>query len=148
MVGVGNQLAGADKSVTRSIRGPEDLFDDFDEWVEASDFEDRSKAVRALMRDAMGGAPQSDLMPLRPPKEEALAGAYRRLCRAAYPDGQVRESIAKRVAVRGHPDNLSGEDAVPLVLAPLRRRGYLQRRTGHAAQRRPLTVWAIVGWEV
>lgn len=142
-----NQLAGADKSTTRSIRGPEALFEQFDEWVQESDHSDRSKALRALMQDAMGGAPQSEVMPLQPPREEGLAGAYRRLCRSGYPDGMVRDSVAKRVAVRNHPDNLSAEDAMPVVLSELRHRGYLRRRSAHPAQHTPLVVWEIAGWD-
>lgn len=144
---MGNQLAGAERSVTRSIRGPEGLFDEFDEWIESSDYDDRSKAIRAFMKDAIGGAPESDLTPLEPPREEPLADAYRRLCRAGYPDGKVRKTVAERVAVKGHPENLGTDDAPALVLHPLRRRGYLRCWNGHPAQRTPLTVWEIVGWD-
>jgi Arc/MetJ-type ribon-helix-helix transcriptional regulator len=147
VIGVGNQLVGSEKMKTPSFRAHADLLDEFDEWVEASDYSGRSEAIREFMQDAIGGAPQSELTPLEPPAEETLADAYRRLCRASYPNGKVKASVAERVAIRNHPHNLGAEDAMPLVLRPLQNRGYLQRRSGHAGQCRPLVVWEIVGWE-
>lgn len=52
---MGNQLAGADKSVTRSFRASEDLLEEFDEGVESSDYVGHSEAIRAFTRESVGG---------------------------------------------------------------------------------------------
>lgn len=140
-----NALTGSEEMKTPSIRIHADLLDEFDEWVEQSDHSDRSKAVRALMRDAMGGTPADDLMPLDPPYDELLADAYRRLCRAAYPDGFVRKDTARRVC-SGGAENLSKQEVPGMVLHPLRKRGYL-RLQGDSFVIGKHTKWKIVGWD-
>jgi len=139
----GNTLAGVEKMKRPSIRVHEDDLEAFDEWVENSEYADRTKALRGLMREAANGRPSSDLMPLVPPSEERLAVAYRKLCQAAYPNGIVQPSTAERVAANG-PENLSKQEVLPLVLRPLDERGYLNQLTDPVYGR---TAWRIVGWE-
>lgn len=95
------------------------------------------------MRDAVGGEPSSDIMPLRPPAERHLAVSYRKLCQAAYPTGIVKKRTAERVCSNG-PENLSKQEVRPLVLRPLDRRDYISHLSDPLYGR---TSWEIVGWE-
>jgi len=142
---MGNQLAGSEKMKRPSIRVHENLLDEFDEWVDQSEYDGRSAAVRAFMKQATGGTPEG-LTPLQPPTEDRLADAYRNLCKAGYPNGKVREQTALRLC-SGGPNGIEKSEVPHMVLHPLRRRGYLQRWNGHPGQRTPQVVWEIVGWD-
>lgn len=124
-----------------SIRMHEDLLEEFDEWVEHSDHDSRSKAVRALIRDAVESPPDTQT-PLQPPTEERLAAAYRKLCLAASRDGIVKHETAIRICAGGS-ENLSKGEVTDLVLRPLQRRGYLTREGNLYGEH----AWRIVRWD-
>lgn len=139
-------LYGADDRSTPSISVPTRLLEQFDELVEESNrWDNRAEAVREFMRDAVDGERGVDEpTPLRPPAEAVLADAYRRLCRAAFPDGFVREAVACRLVAQG-PNPFSADDVVADVMHPLRQRGYLQRQSDLYDPGK-FTSWRIVGW--
>jgi len=139
---MGNALKGSDEIKRPSVRIHEDLLSTFDEWVEESEHDSRSKAIRALMREAVDDSPAA-ATPLQPPAEERLAAPYRKLVKATLRDGLVPHQMALRVCAGG-PENLSKSEVPDLVLRPLQRRGYLSRECniyGEAA-------WRLVRWEV
>ena len=91
----GNRLHGDGEMKRPSIGVPDLLLEQFDEWAN-EEYGDRSKAVRALMRDAVDSDPERST-PLHPPAEDRLADAYRKLCIAASRDGVVPHEMAQRV---------------------------------------------------
>jgi Arc/MetJ-type ribon-helix-helix transcriptional regulator len=141
VVSVGNALKGSKEIKRPSVRIHEDLLESFDEWVEDSEHDSRSKAIRALMREAVDDSPEA-ATPLQPPAEERLAAPYRKLCRAASRDGLVPHQTALRVCAGG-PENLSKGEVTDLVLRPLQRRGYLTREGNIYGE----SAWRLVRWE-
>lgn len=143
-MGDGNKLYGADERKTPSFSISADKLADFDEWVEKSDrFDSRAEALRTLMTQATGGQPIDDLTPREPPHDDMLAAAYRKLCRAGYPNGYIKQETALRVCSNG-PKNLSKKEVPYLVLRPLENRGYVKQESD------PIfgtTSWYIHGWE-
>lgn len=143
----GNDLPGSEKMKSPSVRIHEDDLEAFDEWVSESDrFQNRSHAIRHLMKDAaQGNSVDPDATPLVPPTEEILRDAYVRLCQhcslVGKTDGVVSDKTAKRV-VSGGSHNLSKDEVFGNVLRPLAKRGYIRQKSnvyGH-------TAWKIVGY--
>jgi hypothetical protein len=77
-----------------SFQADEELVENFDEWVEQSQYGNRSEALRTLMAQASDSDPDTGT-PLVPPSEDRLATAYKRLCDYANQNGVVRHDAAK-----------------------------------------------------
>jgi len=142
----GNKLKGESEMKTPSLRVQEDLLAEFDEWAEEN-HGSRSKAMRAFMRDAVGGGVEAeDLTPLQPPREDLLAESYRKLCafcrRSGSTSGIVQDDTARRLC-SGGSESLSKEDADTSVLRPLQRRGYLRRLSNVYGE----SSWKLIGWD-
>lgn len=128
-------------NATVSASVPSPILEEFDEWVEKSDYESRSEALREVMRDASGGSAHFET-PLRPPTEEDLEWAYRRLCQVASQHGVVRGDTAKRVCSGGRP-GYSKEEAQALLIHKLHRRNYIRQISDSQGRN---TAWKLVGW--
>jgi Arc/MetJ-type ribon-helix-helix transcriptional regulator len=145
-MGTGNQLAGSEEMKSPSFRIEASLLDAFDEWVaEDSRFDARSKVLREMIREKIEEEPGEET-PLSPPTEERLSVAYKKLCEVANGDGMVRQDTAKRACSTGKAGMSKGE-VLDIVLRPLERRGYLNRRSNIYATQDRDTAWELVGWE-
>lgn len=122
-----------------SFQANEDLVENFDEWVDASEYSSRSEALRKLMAQASDSDPDTGT-PLVPPREERLATAYKRLCDYANQNGIVRDEAAK--SGLASVLNLGKTEIQYAVLRKLCRRGYLRRRNNIYGD----SAWKIVGW--
>lgn len=122
------------------FRANESLVDDFDDWVENSEYSSRNEALETLVGNVVESG--EDLgTPLVPPSEPRLSRAYKRLCMAANQSGVVRAKTARR-ACSGGSHNLAKDEVEPLLLRPLQERGYL-RRLGNIHGD---CAWKLVGW--
>ena len=112
---------------TISLRLDGDLTERLDDWWEESDkFDSRSDAIRHAIREAIDGPPASET-PMQPPQDDPdLERAYKRMYRAANTDGILPKHAAVRIAVQGSRQNLSKEEANPMILRPLKKRGYIR----------------------
>ena len=121
------------------VRADEELVDDFDEWVEASEHDNRAAALRHAMRRCLGAA-DIERAPLVPPSDSRLRTAYLCLVDAANADGIVTGALAR--AELG--TNLGATE--PVVQQTIRRLhdyGYLRRRTNVYGTE----AWALNGWD-
>lgn len=122
-----------------SFSADEGLVDRFDGWVEDSQYDNRSEALRTIMSQTVE-QPVDRGTPLVPPTDERLSTAYVRLVDAANRNGIVRDDFAKTVVSSAL--SMSKQEVEPVVLRKLRERNYLRRQAdlyGYVA-------WEIVGW--
>jgi hypothetical protein len=123
-----------------SFQADETLVENFDDWVEQSQYGSRSEALRTLMAQASDSTPDSGT-PLVPPTEERLATAYKRLCDYANQNGVVRHEAAK--SGLASVLNLNKGEIYHAVLKKLHRRNYLRSKGNIYGDR----AWIIVGWD-
>lgn len=91
---------------TPSFRVHEEFLEAFDDAVAASEYQDRTKAIRGLIREFVDGNAELDVMPRQPPTEDGLAEAYRKLCLAPVSSETVRHDTPLRVC-SGGSENIS-----------------------------------------
>jgi Arc/MetJ-type ribon-helix-helix transcriptional regulator len=126
-MGEGNQLAGSGESAGRkTISAPTHLWESFDDvWRESDRWDNRSEAIRDLMRSAVE-APHSTNDRVPPTDDQDLADAYETLCSVSrgewVPEEVVltelsQEQGEKKEVVRG------------TIIRPLVDRGYARRTT-------------------
>jgi len=113
------------------FRADEDLLDAFDEWVDGSEYDSRSAALRGGMRRLMGAASIQET-PLDPPSDEPARTVYLQLVELANHDQIVRHKLAVTKLA-----TLVGEDQtlVNRWLHHLSDRGYLKHKTNVYNQR-------------
>lgn len=127
---MGRMNAGG-SGATVSARIDRDVLEAFDEWWEDSDrFESRTDALQHAMKACLESNPAHET-PLEPPEDDDLRRSYLRLYRAANRDGVLPERAAINAAIRGSRQNLSKDEARPMVLKPLQRRGYIQMQSDY-----------------
>lgn len=132
-------LQKADPRQTVTFKADAELVEQFDDWIESSEYSSRSEAMRELIAQAADG-PADYHTPRQPPAEDRLATAYRRLCGAATGNGVVRDDSAKTVVSSAL--SIPKKEVVPTVLKKLCRRGYL-RRNGNVYGD---VSWHVIGW--
>lgn len=121
------------------IRVAEPLIEQFDHWVQDSEYANRSEAIRKLMARAING--RDSAAPLDPPREEPLGKAYLLLVDIANHDGVIPHEIAvtelstklgkrKKIVERS-------------VIQKLRERGYLRQSANLYGERS----WSLRGWD-
>lgn len=121
------------------FRADEDLVEDFDEWVEQSEYASRNEALEDLVSNVVDDGEEFGT-PLVPPSETHLSRAYERLCMAANEGGVIRGKSARR-ACSGGPRNIGKDEVETLLLRPLQNRGYLKRLANiHGDE-----AWRLVG---
>lgn len=118
-----------------------DLLESYDAWVDESDHESRSAALRQAMRRDINGGTTRKTPRVPPTDNETLHVAYLKLCDIANADGVIRHDLAeeelsttlgkRKQAVRHQ------------VLGKLRNRGYLARAANVYGDRS----WKLRGWD-
>lgn len=121
------------------FRAEGELVEDFDEWVEASDHDNRATALRHVMRRCLGG-PDIERAPLVPPTDERLRTAYLCLVDAANGDGYIPHNLALVELASATGER---QERVGRYTQKLRERNYLLRK-GNIYGRH---AWKLVGWE-
>lgn len=128
---------------TVTVKVDPDALDEFDDWWDGqTDHQNRSEALRELIRNCgrTGGSGQT--LPLSPPADDDLEWAYRRLAVAANGDGVIPDAMARRVCAGGRA-GYSKEEARDLLLRPLHKSNYLRRSANVYGD----CAWKLTGWD-
>lgn len=111
------------------------LRDDFDEWVEGSEFSNRSNAIEGLIREAVEGDVATDGGTSSEPDEylptdRVLRAVYEAAVAATGDDHTLRDEEVPGLAQtinNARPDISPGADAVRRYLHRLQPRGYVRK---------------------
>lgn len=120
-----NQLAGAGKMKSASVRVHADLLDDFDTAVDESGrWESRSDAIRDFIETVVDDPDVEETDGRMPPADDDLAAAYETLC-ALTIDGYVTED--RVLSVLAQEQGMKKPVARQTLVIPLVKRGYAKR---------------------
>ncbi|MFB6122148.1 MAG: hypothetical protein ABEJ78_01640 [Haloferacaceae archaeon] len=122
-----NSLSGSEKMKRPSIRLHEDLLDEFDDYVEQSDWGSRNAAIVELMKRELDTADEDDADDGLIPDDERLRDAYLALLDVA--DERIDGAglrVTRQEAVNNLYDNRTPKDAVmSSLIHPLKKRGFV-----------------------
>ena len=120
-----NQLAGAEKMTSASVRVHADLLDDFDDAVDESGrWDSRSDAIRDFIETVVGDPGVEETDGRVPPVDDDLAAAYEVLCSLTL-DGYVTED--RVLTVLAQKQSMQKDIVRQTLILPLVQHGYAKR---------------------
>jgi Arc/MetJ-type ribon-helix-helix transcriptional regulator len=125
-----NQLAGAEKMKSASVRVHADLLDDFDTAVdESARWDSRSEAIRDFIETVVDNPEIEETDGRVPPDDDDLAAAYDVLCSLTL-DGYVTED--RVLTVLSQKQGMQKDLVRQTLIIPLVKRGYAKRMSNVA----------------
>ena len=120
-----NQLAGAEKMKSASVRVHADLLDDFDDAVDESGrWDSRSDAIRDFIETVVDDPDVEETDGRMPPVDDDLAAAYEVLCSLTL-DGYVTEE--RVLTVLAQKQSMQKDIVRQTLVLPLVQLGYAKR---------------------